>query len=166
MKSFDEEGNIKFILEEIQKADTFYNAFKKEFSEKILPIIQEFYPDGKLNGEMENLLLAYAVAVLNSTESVIDKDRNHPLYRLEEELEAMTRITLNTSSSEENRDFGEIIHEKTKELMVKHFAAIYDLSSIGFRLLEKNARLYNREFVSNFLAILSPDPEQLDNNYH
>ena len=39
--------------------------------------------------------------------------------------------------------------------MVKHFAAIYDLSSNGFRLLEKNARLYNWEFVSNFQAIFA-----------
>lgn len=153
MKSFDEEGNIKFILEEIKKADTFYNSFKKEFSEIIFQIIQEFYPDAVLDEEIESMLLAYSVAVLNSTESVIDKDRNYPLYRLEEELEAMNRITLNILPSEGNTVFRETVHARAKELMVKYFAAIYDLSSIGFRLLEKNAWLYCSEFVSNFLSI-------------
>ena len=153
MKSFDEEGNIKFILEEIQKADTFYNSFKKEFSEITFQIIQEFYPHIVHDDEIDNMLLAYSVALLNSTESVIDKDRNYPFYRLEEELEAMNRITLNLLPSEENMDFGETVHAKAKELMVKYFAAIYDLSSIGFRLLEKNAWLYCSEFVSNFLSI-------------
>jgi hypothetical protein len=155
MKSFDDEGNMKFILEEIQKADTFYNSFKKEFSEIIFQIMQEFYPGTINNDEIENVLLAYSVAVLNSTESVIDKDRNYPFYRLEEELEAMNRITLNLSTSEENFVFVETIHAKAKELMVKYFASIYDLSSIGFRLLEKNAWLYSCEFVSNFQSISS-----------
>ena len=155
MKSFDEEGNIKFILEEIQKADTFYNSFKKEFSEIIFQLIQEFYPNTVRGEEIDNMLLAYSVAILNSTESVIDKDRNYPFYRLEEELEAMNRITLNLLPSEENTDFGETVHAKAKELMVKYFGAIYNLSSIGFRLLEKNSWLYSWEFVSNFLYISS-----------
>ena len=155
MKSFDDEGNMKFILEEIQKADTFYNLFKKEFSELVYNIIQEYYPETVSVDEIDNLLLAYSVAILNSTESVIDKDRNYPLYRLEEELDAMSRITLKLSQSEDIRDFAESVHLKVKALMVKHFNDIYNLSSNGFRLLERNASLYNWEFVSSFISILS-----------
>ena len=102
MDSFDSEGNMKFILEEIKKADTFYNSFQKEFSELLLKIIRKFYPDTSIGEEIENLLLAYSVAILNSTESVIDKDRNYPFYRLEEELESMNRITLNPNYALEN----------------------------------------------------------------
>jgi len=105
---------------------------------------------------MDNLLLAYSVAILNSTESVIDKDHNYPLYRLEEELDSMNRITLKLSQNEEYDYFGEAVHLKAKELMVNHFEGIYDLSSVGFRLLERNARIYNWEFVSNFLSIYEP----------
>jgi len=153
MKSFDEEGNMKFILEEIKKTDTFYNSFKKEFSEIIFQIIQEFYPDAVQNEEIENMLLAYSVAVLNSTESVIDKDRNYPFYRLEEELTAMRKITSKFDLSVVPDEFSGAIHAKAKELMVKYFADIYDLSSTGFRLLEKNAYLYTLEFVSGFLSL-------------
>ena len=155
MDSFDDEGNIKFILEEIKKTDTFYNSFQKEFSELLLKIIRKFYPNTSMGDEIENLLLAYSVAILNSTESVIDKDRNYPFYRLEEELESMNWITLKLLHEAEYNDFGEAVHLKAKKLMVKHFAAIYDLSSNGFRLLEKNARLYNWEFVSNFQAVFA-----------
>lgn len=155
MKSFDSEGNMKYILEEIKKTDTFYSLFKKEFSESINHIIQKFFPDTLQSDEIDNLLQAYAVAILNATESVIDKDRNYPFYRLEEELEAMNRITLKLSKPEENNDFKEAIHLQAKELMVKYFVAIYDLSSNGFRLLEQNSILYNWEFVSDFLAVSS-----------
>lgn len=89
MEIFDNEGNLKFILEEIKKTDTFYNLFKKEFSELIYTNIHKFYPEILPGEEIDELLEAYAVAILNATESVIDKDRNYPIYRLEEELSTM-----------------------------------------------------------------------------
>jgi len=153
MEIFDSEGNLKFILEEIKKTDTFYNRFKKEFSALIFNIIQEFYPNSKPSEEIDELLQAYAVAILNATESVIDKDRNYPSFRLEEELDTMNRLTLKLSKLEENNDFRETVHLNAKKLMVKHFVAIYDLSSTGFLLLEKNAKFYNWEFASNFESI-------------
>lgn len=159
MEIFDNEGNLKFILEEIKKTDTFYNLFKKEFSELIYTNIHKFYPDILPGEEIDGLLEAYAVAILNATESVIDKDRNYPIYRLEEELSTMNRLTLRLSKLEKNMDFREAVHLHAKKLMVRYFAAIYDLSSTGFRLLEKNAKLYNWEFASNFESIIAtPQP--------
>jgi hypothetical protein len=153
MKSFDSDGNMRYILEEIKKTDTFYGLFKTEFSESIYNIIKQTYPDTLMVNEIDNLLQAYSVAILNATESVIDKDQSYPLYRLEEELGTMKRITLKIAQAEENSAFKETVHLKAKELMVKHFSGIYDLSSMGFRLLEQNAKLYNWEFVSNFEII-------------
>ena len=155
MGIFDREENLKFILEEIKKTDTFYNLFKKEFSELIYTNIHQFYPEIRPCEEIDELLEAYAVAILNATESVIDKDRNYPLYRLEEELGTMNRLTIKLSRLEENNDFRKAVHMNAKELMVKHFSAIYELSSTGFRLLEKNAKLYNWEFASNFESIFA-----------
>jgi hypothetical protein len=60
---------------------------------------------------------------------------------------------LKLSKPEENDDFREAVHLKAKELMVNNFTGIYNLSSTGFLLLEKNAKLYNWEFASNFESI-------------
>ncbi len=155
MKTFDSIGNLKFILEEIKKTDTLYNRFKKEFTELVYADIQEYYPDTRSSEEIDVLIEAYAVALLNGTESVIDKDRNYPMYRLEEELDTMNQLTLKLSNIKENDAFREAIHLKAKELMVKYFASVYDLSSTGFRLLEKNAKLYNWEFASNFESTIA-----------
>jgi hypothetical protein len=150
MEIFDKEGNMKFILEEIKKTDTFYSNFTKEFSELIYITILKFYPPDNRRAEIDEMLQSYAVAILNSVESVIDKDRNYPFYRLEEELATMNRLTKKLSEEKPNNAFGEAVHQQAKVLLVKYFEAIYDLSSTGFRLLEKNAKLYNWEFVSNF----------------
>ena len=69
-----------------------------------------------MGDEIENLLLAYSVAILNSTESVIDKDRNYPFYRLEEELESMNWITLKLFHEAEYNDLGEAVHLKAKKI--------------------------------------------------
>jgi len=84
----------------------------------------------------------------------IFEEINYPFYRLEEELGTMNRLTLKLQKLEKNSDFREAVHRHAKELMVKYFVAIYDLSSTGFRLLEKNAKLYNWEFSSNFESII------------
>lgn len=60
------------------------------------------------------MLLAYSVAVLKSTKSVINKDRKYTFYRLEEEQEAEKLISMSLSSSEESSDFGETVHTKAK----------------------------------------------------
>jgi hypothetical protein len=153
MNSFNEEGKMKFILEEINKVDSLYNTFKTDFSDGIFSIVQEYYPEVALTDELTNLLLAYSVAIINSTESVIDKDRNYPFYRLEEELTAMRKIIARFDLSATYDAFTEQVHAKSKELMVKYFAAIFDLSATGFRLLEKNARVYTLEFVLSFMSV-------------
>lgn len=153
MEIFNNDGNLRFILEEIKKADTFYNLFKAEFSLLIYHIIQEFYPDTIACDEIDELLLAYAVAILNATESVVDKDRNYPSYRLEEELATMNQLTLKLSTLEADNAFREAVHLKAKEVMVNNFTCIFYLSSTGFLLLEKNAKLYNWEFATNFQII-------------
>jgi hypothetical protein len=151
---FDNEGNIKSILEGIKKADSFYNTFKEEFYREVFKSIKEWYPGVSFDEVVENLMFLYAVAILNSTEAVIDKDRNYPDYRLEEDLEAMTKVNLKFKVSPEVLELGDDIHSKAKVLMVKYFDAIFDLSSTGFRLLEQNAKLYNLEFVINLYPYL------------
>ena len=152
---FDNEGNIKSILEGIKRADSFYKTFKEEFSGQIFNIVKESYPEAVLDDEMENLLFLYSVAILNSTEAVIDKDQSYPIYRLEEDLEAMTRVNSKFDQVPAFSDIEEAVHLKAKELMVKYFEKIFDLSPIGFRLLEQNSKLYNQEFITNLQSFLA-----------
>ena len=157
MESFDKESKMKFILEELKKTDEFYSFFKIEFSDVMYGLINEFYPASGENPLINDLLQSYALEILSSTESVIDKDLNYPQYRLDEELSVMSRLVLKLTEGKHNKAFVNAVHQKAKELMVKYYEAIQDLSSIGFRLLEKNAKLYNWEFISNFYSILEPN---------
>jgi len=153
---FDKENKMKHILEELKNTDAFYRLFKEEFSELLYMVIGKFYPSVIPNPAIDDLLQTYALEILSSTETVIDKDRNYPVYRLDEELVIMNRLILKLPEAEQFDEFRDAIHNKAKELMVKHYEGIVDLSSNGFRLLEKNAKLYNWEFISNFYSVTIP----------
>jgi len=49
--------------------------------------------------------------------------------------------------------FVETINHRVKEILVKYFEGIFELSSTGFRLLDKNTLIYNWEFATNFYSI-------------
>ena len=155
MERFDKENKMKHILEELKKTDEFYSFFKEEFSGLIYSLIDEFYPSISPNSTIDDLLQTYAVEILSSTESVIDKDMNYPPYRLDEELAVMNQLILKLPHVEYHKSFMDEVHQVAKVLMVKYYTGIYDLSGDGFRLLELNAKLYNWEFNANLNVIIA-----------
>lgn len=156
MEFFDKEGEMKYIKEAMRKTDEFNQLFKREFSKVIVSLIHEYFPDVKsddsaLIGYVGN----YASEILSSTEAVIDKDHNYMDYRLEEELDNMNRLVSKMMEFKRNDVFVDVVHQKVKAQMVRFFDDINELSANGFRLLERNSRMYNLEFAANFYSLVS-----------
>lgn len=150
MEFFDSENYLRKIHKEFKQTDEFYDLFRAWFISEIYKLITEFYPKIVKNNNLGNKLKLYADEILSSTESVIYKDMSYPEYRIEDELRVMTRLTNKETNEDQNPEFIEKVHLKAKALMVEYYPNIIDLSANGFRLLEKNAKMYNREFVNNF----------------
>jgi len=144
MNRFEKENLIKHILDEIKKTDEFVNSFKHDLAIALYPIIGHYYPLTGRSAVVDEVLQNYAVVITNYTESVIDKDRTYPEYRLNDELEAMNKLVSKLTFN--NPAFTEAVSFQVKELMIKYYHNIYNLSGNGFRLLEMNARLYVWEF--------------------
>jgi len=62
----------------------------------------------------------------------------------------MNKVVNNLSESIENRELGQQLHQKAKEMMVRFNPELMDLSADGFRLLEKYALMYNLFFLDGF----------------
>jgi len=120
MELFDKENKMKYILRELKKTDEFYNNFKAEFSELIYAVIREFYPEINTNS-IDEILQTYALEILNSAESTIDKDRNYPSYRLYEELNTMDQLVRKLPEPMQNIEFIDAVHQKAKWMVVKHY---------------------------------------------
>jgi len=150
MELFDSENRMRHLSEVFKKTDEFYSSFKKEFGRSIYTVIHEFYPAFEPGHVLDDILQVYAEEILSATESVIDKDHSYPEYRLDEELRIMNRLVNRESDPRQNEAFMEAVHRRVKKLMVTHYPDIAGLSGYGFRLLEKNAKMYNLEFMANF----------------
>jgi hypothetical protein len=155
MDKYERENVLNRIREEIDKTDKVYRAFTNEFAVALYPVVTTFYPFARRCMAVDEVLNAYAVATFNSTEAVIDKDRSYPLYRLEEEVGAMSHLLQKLHGQGNDASFANAIVDVVKRIMVSYFAGVYNLSGHGFRLLELNARLYNWEFQSNLKAALA-----------
>ncbi len=148
MRIFDNEERRAQFLEEFNKVDKFYNTFKEEFEAEIIAIIRQHYPAFVRTEEFDELLSLFAIAALTIMHTVLDKDKTYPDFRKTEDLAALQTYYAKAVQTTENRELAKQIHQKTKELAVKYYPTIVDLSGDGFRLMELNLKLFNLEFVA------------------
>ena len=153
MEYFDKEKYIKNIYEEFRKTDAFYNSFRKQFVSEIVQVVREHHPETEKNPILQEDIKLYADEMINTAESVVYKDKSYPGYRLLYELEVMSRLVVKEPENNQNTQFIHDIHQKAKALMVLHYPEIFDLSANGFRLIEKYAKMYNWEFITNFYLL-------------
>lgn len=157
MEDFDRNKNLHNMIREFKQTDEFYNSFRHQFIVSLFLVVKRYYKDLQLNEEMNRNLQLYADEMLSCVESVIYKDTTYTDYRMEEELGIMIRLVNKQPKSDENAEFIDKIHLKAKEMIVRHYPAIEELSGNGFRLLEKYSKMYNWEFVSNFYSKINQE---------
>lgn len=150
--SGQEENFRNKIYSEFKRIDEFVTFFRDEFVDSLYEIVTEYYHDVERDNVLVENLALYANEMISTAESVIYKDKSYSAYRIKEELVAMTRVVVKEPTEDQDPEFIEKIHQKAKELMVQHYPNIIELSGDGFRLLEKYARMYNWEFITNFYA--------------
>jgi hypothetical protein len=141
------------IFEQFKAIDQFRAEFKELFLKQIVNTLLPFFPFLKIDEPLEEAINTYATHILNATESVIDKDKNYPDYRLKEELERIQNIANKPVMSHHNPELIQALNKQVKMLIVEHFSKVFNLSGDGFRILENNALMYNRHFVNDFYII-------------
>ncbi|WP_066627258.1 hypothetical protein [Labilibacter marinus] len=152
--TFDKERRLNQLFADFKRTDQFYAKFKSEFEELIFDIILDYYPHFSQKDILEEMIGIYASEVLSATESVIDKDKNYPDFRKEEELGYLNRLLTKEKAMVTESEFSDTIHLKVKEIAVMHYPAISDLSTHGFRLLERNMKMHLYRFTSEFISFV------------
>lgn len=151
---FDKERRLNELFADFKRTDQFYISFKLEFEEQLFDIILDYCPSFVQKNVLHEMILLYATEVLSISESVIDKDQSYPEYRMIEELDYMNRLLIKEQVIAIDDDFSKTIHSKVKALIVKHYPNIMDLTNHGFRLLERNMKMYLYSFVSQFMSFV------------
>lgn len=150
MEAFEPYRPLHEIQHGFKRSEEFYNSFRHQFIISLFLVVKRHYRYLQLNEIINSDLQLYADEMLSCVESVLFKDFTMTDDRLEEELRAMNRMVSIKADFEPHLDFINKLHLKSKEMIVRHYPPIFDLSASGFRLLERYSRMYNLEFASNF----------------
>lgn len=152
MEAFDPQKHMQELKLEFKRTDDFYNKFRHDFTITLFLALRKFDKSFKLDEAVSKDLRLYADEMISCVESVLYKDLTYPEYRLEDEVKAMKRVVGKEPSGKWDIKMLENIHLSSKEMIVKYFEDIFDLSANGFRLLELYSRMYNWDFMSNLYA--------------
>ena len=151
MKTYNSEERLKQLFEEFKKTDKEFEEFRNHFINRVLPVIELFYPAVKPTAELKDAIGDYATETLSSTYSVIDKDVNYNEFRKEQELLSMQSAIQRMEMPLKDIEFTEAIRSEAKKMIIDFYPAVYDLSSFGFKLLELNTKMYNVFFIVSLL---------------
>lgn len=153
-ESFDDDWNLNSMLQNLQKTDALYNTLKNGFALKIKKTILDFYGGAVFSNELLEEVEMFSASIINLTETVIDKDKNYTERRFIEDYEGIVKAVSKTNPDPSGLQFRDAILAQSKEMMIENFEEIFDLSSTGFRLLEKEALWYIMLFEMSIQEII------------
>ena len=136
---------IHEIFEEFKKIDTFRTRFKNDFFD-VFKSVFAVSCHVAANEQFEKFLEIMADEAIRFTEAVIEKDRNYPDYRKEEELNALSALLKKHQNSAKQTTEQRTIQFQLNTLLLKYYPVIFDLSSFGYRSLERNVQYYSNQF--------------------
>lgn len=147
MGTFDAESRMRNLFGEFQKIDDLVFSFVTDLKSSLEIALKDL----TMNDDDDDLIGEYAKSIFHSTESVIDKDINYPEFRMQDEVKRMNRVNALRFELDFNESIRDELFRKTKEIMVRYFQGIYNLSGNGFRLLDATTKM----FLHNFIVRLS-----------
>jgi hypothetical protein len=157
MGVFDSGEYFRKVLIEFKRTDQFYSSFRLLFKARLVKVIVEYYPHIDGDNDLDSNLNLYADEILSCVEAVVYKDNSYPEFRIQEELDVMTRIVVKEADQGQDPEFIDQIHLAAKAMIVDSYPEIVDLSGNSFRLLEKFSRMYNWEFIVAFYAMINEE---------
>lgn len=138
---------IHDIFEQFKLFDAFRVDFKREFAQSFNDIAKQVYQFDR-TPELDEFIDLMAEEALRLTEAVIEKDRHYEEYRLVEELTLMNALLGKNKLPGARKKEAQQVRFHLNELILTHYPALYELSSFGYRLLDRNVNFFTNRFVA------------------
>lgn len=147
MKTFNEKDKVRQIFLEFKKYDKLHHRFLVDFENDIYNFIADYPEQIKLNKSFSEDLKSFSISLINCAYEVIEKNDTYPKYRMQIELANMDKLLHNYPLPRENKHFSDGFSQMVKAKMPQYFPHLYDLSSDGFRLLERSSNYRINAFL-------------------
>jgi hypothetical protein len=138
---------IHDIFEQFKLIDVFRGNFKHEFTLSFSKLAKQVYQFDR-SPELDEFIDLMAEEAMRFTEAVIEKNHNYTEYRLVEELKLMNALLAKNKLSKMHHQEAQQVRYQLNELILKHYPALYELSSFGYRLLDRSVNFFTYRFVA------------------
>lgn len=138
---------MRGIFKEFKNMDNFRSCFKNDFYEAFHRLIEDLYPIPE-NDELVDYIQMRAEEAMWLADSVIEKDRTYPEYRQEMELRNLNVLLEKQHIKKAHSKKFEQVKFELNALLLKHYPAIFELSSFGYRLLDRNVKNFAYQFTT------------------
>lgn len=142
MNFFDREEFVKEMRREFEIIDDARKVFTDNLCGDIFALIRHSFSGEILTEELKAAIEDKATEVFLSTQSVIDKDRTFPEYRMIFELDRMRKAVNRRVEESITPEFDSKLLHFVKYHIVEHFSEVYNLSAEGFLLLDLYAKYH------------------------
>ncbi len=132
-----------------KEKDEFFEQLKEVFTVEVFSIVKAYYTQCEYGERMQKAIDLFTHDLINAAESVIDKDEHFPEYRLQTEIENITKLMNKMLAAIDEDDFLKELHMATKRVITQFYPQVMALGSYGFLLLERGTKLYTAGFIIN-----------------
>lgn len=132
-----------------KEKDEFLEKLRDVFTVEVFSIVKSHFSQCEYDERMQKAIALFANDLINTAESVIDKDDHFPEYRLQTEIENITKLMNKMLAAIDEDDFLKELHMATKRVITQFYPQIMALGSYGFLLLERGTKLYTAGFIIN-----------------
>lgn len=138
---------MRELFEEFERIDSFRDHFKHDFMEEYSSAVLQSYQTQEKE-QLTAFIEFMADQAFSLMESVIEKDQCYPEYRKEIELQVLDAlIGKQIVSAEQTEEINQFKYA-LNSILLKYYPSIYELSSFGYRLLDRNVQHFSYQFTS------------------
>ncbi len=145
MGEFDSKERIRQLFLEFEQVDKVHHGFILDFENEVYNLIYANSRNIILTDGFPDALKQFAISIINTAYSVLEKDKYYSDYRMVLELETMQ--ALNKKVDVDNNKLANELNCKVREVVTSYFTAIFELSGDGFRLLALCIEYNVKDFI-------------------
>jgi hypothetical protein len=137
MKAFNEKDKVRQLFHEFEQYDKLHLKFVLDFENSIYNFIADHPKNIKLSVSFPEDLKLFCNSLINCAYEVLEKNETYPEYRMQIELKNMDKLLRHSPQPFGNEIFSKDFSQMAKAKMPTYFPQLFDLSSDGFRLLQR-----------------------------
>lgn len=153
MKEFNKAQFVNELYERFEVIDNAVKDFSTGLCADIFTLINKSFKHYKMDAELKRGIEDKVIEIYHSTQSLIDKDKTYPDYRMNVEIGILRNLIAKRDLVGNHSELEAKLLYFIKFHIVEHFKEVYDLSAEGYLLIDLYVKYHFQDLRQAFYDI-------------